>query len=270
MKLWRGVATAAGAVMLVAGGMAIASAESSSAPVVKYSACLSSVTKTLSKVTINGTPKCPSRARDIAWNAQGPAGATGPAGPQGSTGQAGPAGGEAGVAGPAGPQGATGPAGAPGAAGVPGAAGATGPAGTVLAFAEFYAIMPSDNPLPVPVGGAVNFPNVGPSDLSGAIFQSSSSSIVLSQTGTYQVTFQVPVTEAGQLELEVGGFDETYTIVGRATATSQIAETALVTAIAGETLEVINPPGESNALTITQSAGGADPVSASLIIERLQ
>ena len=70
----------------------------------------------------------------IAWNIEGPAGATGPTGalgPIGTTGVAGPAGpaGPVGVTGAAGPAGAVGPAGAAGAAGPIGAMGLAGPAG---------------------------------------------------------------------------------------------------------------------------------------------
>ena len=276
MKLWRSVLTTAGAVGLVAGGMAIASAESSSAPVVKYSACLSSITKTLSNVTINGTPKCPQHARVIAWSAQGPAGATGPAGPQGSTGPTGPAGsgaGGAGVTGPAGPQGATGPAGAAGATGVPGPAGATGSAGAVLAFGEFYALMPSDNSATVLPGQPVGFPENGPSDGSAAITRLSPFQILLSAIGTYEVSFQVSVEEAGQLELQVNSGALSYTVVGRDTGTSQITEMALVTTTSvNSVLQVINPAAAPQALTITPDAGGVSgsAVSASLIIERLQ
>jgi hypothetical protein len=273
MKLWRSVAATAGAVALVGGGMAIASAESSSAQVVKYSACLSSVTKTLSSVTIDGTPRCLPHARVISWSAQGPAGARGPAGPQGATGPAGPAGSGTGATGPAGPQGATGPAGAIGQTGPVGAPGAQGPAGGVLAFSEFYALMPSDNASTIAIGAAVQFPNAGPTSGAGAI-SGTSPAFTLSAIGTYQVSFQVSVSEAGQLELSLNGADLGYTVVGRASGTTQITETALVTTtVVNSVLEVINSPGSPTALTITPYAGGnigSTPVSASLVIERIQ
>jgi hypothetical protein len=262
VRLLRGVAATAGAVILVAGGMAIASVESSSAPVVKYAACLSTITKTLSKVTINGTPRCTDHSRVIAWNAQGPAGAAGPAGPQGATGPSGPAGSGTGVTGPAGPQGPTGPV---------GATGATGPAGAVLAFSEFYALMPFDNTSTVGAGQAVEFPEAGPTDGSDGILPVTPSQFDLLAIGTYEVQFQVSVEESGQLELAVNGTPLPYTVVGRATGTSQITEMALVTTTTVDSgLQVLNPSGDPIALTITPNAGGNDAVSASLIIERLQ
>ena len=51
----------------------------------------------------------------------------------------------------------------------------------------------------------------------------------LSAIGTYQVLFQVSVTEAGQLILTLNDAELAYTVVGRATGTSQIVGMALVT-----------------------------------------
>jgi hypothetical protein len=98
-----------------------------------------------------------------------------------------------------------------------------------------------------------------------------SSLFTLGAIGTYQVMFQVSVDEAGQLDLTLNGVELAYTVVGRATGTSQIVEMALVqTTAADSTLTVRNPAGNSTALTITPSAGGASPVSAHLVITRLQ
>lgn len=267
MKLWRTVAATAGAVALVGGGMAIASAESSSAPVVKYSACLSSITKTLSKVTINGSPKCPRHARVISWNAQGPTGKTGPAGPQGSAGPAGPAGSATGTPGPAGPQGAPGPV------GPTGATGPAGPAGTVLSFAEFYAQPFTDISFDdvVSPGQAMAFPDTATSDGNNEIVPLTSSSFALVAAGTYEVSFQVPVTEPGQLELAVNDIPLPYTVVGRDTGSTQITETALVTTtLPDSSLQVLNPSGSANSLSIPVVSGGYDPVNATLVIEQIQ
>jgi hypothetical protein len=196
-----------------------------------------------------------------AQEGSGPAGESGPAGPAGATGAAGPAG-------PAGATGGTGPAGATGAVGPPGP---VGPAGSTLGFAEFYALMPPDNTATVAVGGDVEFPGDGPSDGSGLIDRLSLTQFNLADIGTYEVSFQVSVSEAGQLVLALNGLELPTTVVGRATGTSQIVEEALVqTTTVNSVLEVRNPAADSHALTITPLAGGADSVSASLIIQRLQ
>ncbi|MBX9955307.1 collagen-like protein [Peribacillus simplex] len=226
----------------------------------------------------------------------GPTGATGPTGPQGQQGIPGPAGGSGGpqgpqgIPGPAGPTGPTGPQGVPGLTGPqgipgpPGPAGATGPqgatgpagpqgpAGSVLDFADFYALMPPDNAATVAPGTDVDFPQDGPNS-GGGIFRNGASpdQFVLRDIGIYQILFQVSVTEAGQLILTLNGADLAYTVVGRATGTSQIVGMALVqTSVINSILTVRNPAGNSTALTITPLAGGTRPVSAHLVITRLR
>lgn len=201
--------------------------------------------------------RCPSGERKISWNIagrQGPRGLRGPSGPRGRAGASG-------LTGPKGSQGKTGPR------GPRGARGPTGPSGA-SDFAEFYALMPPDNSATVGAGTAVSFPQDGPQ--SGSITRLTSSTFQLGETGTYRVTFDVPVTEAGQLELTLNGTALTYTVVGRATGTSQIVGDAVVSVPAADSvLAVVNPSGESTALTITPDAGGVDPVSASLVIQKL-
>lgn len=209
---------------------------------------------------------------------QGPEGAPGPQGPQGIAGVPGPAGpqGAAGVAGPIGPQGPqgeTGPIGPQGPQGEPGPAGPQGepgPAGGVLGFANFYALMPADNPDPIVAGADVSFPQDGP--ISGtSITRSSNSSFTLADPGVYQVLFQVSAAEAGQLVLTLNGAELPYTVVGRETGATQIVGMALVQTIAADSvLTVRNPEGTGGSLTLTPSAGGTEPVSAQLIITQLQ
>jgi hypothetical protein len=182
--------------------------------------------------------------------------------------------------GPAGPTGATGPVGAPGpigVAGTPGAAGAIGPQGAqgipgangILAFADFFALMPPDNAVTVAPGTDVSFPEDGPNSAT-AITRTGPSSYNLANIGTYQVSFQVSVTEAGQLILTLNGADLLYTVVGRATGTDQLSGTALVTtSLINSILTVRNPAGNATALTITPLAGGTRPVSAHLVITQI-
>jgi hypothetical protein len=134
--------------------------------------------------------------------------------------------------------------------------------------------MPPNNGATIAVGGAVEFPQNGESSGS-SIVRTGPSTFLLANVGVYQVFFQVSVTEAGQLVLALNqgaGFLEIpTTVVGRATGTSQIVETALVrTVVSNSTLEVRNPTSESTALTITPLAGGTNPVSAHLLITLLQ
>jgi hypothetical protein len=137
------------------------------------------------------------------------------------------------------------------------------------AFADFYALMPPDNAATVAAGSAVQFPQDGPT--SGTVItRLDASTFNLSAIGTYQVMFQVSVSEAGQLVLVLNGAEQPYTVVGRATSTSQIVGMALITtSVVNSTLSVRNPAAGFVALTVTPSAGGGDSVSAHLVITLL-
>jgi hypothetical protein len=164
--------------------------------------------------------------------------------------------------GPQGPEGPEGPE---------GPQGPQGPAERgILGFADFFALMPSDNAAIVAPGTDVSFPHTGPT--SGTTIASTGpSSFNLAAIGTYQVLFQVSVIEAGQLVLTLNDADIHYTVVGRATGTSQIVEMALVQTTSINTiLTVRNPAANSTALTITPLAGGKRPVSAHLVITQIK
>lgn len=178
----------------------------------------------------------------------------------GVTGPTGPSGGPTGATGPQGLVGAIGPTGPTGAAGV----------GGILNFADFYALMPPDNAATVAPGTDVSFPQDGPNSGSG-IARINASSFNLADIGTYQILFQVSINEAGQLQLTLNGADLAYTVVGRATGTSQITGIAIVTTtVINSILTVRNPAGNSTALTITPNAGGNQSVSAHLVITQIQ
>jgi hypothetical protein len=163
----------------------------------------------------------------------------------------------------------TGPQGIQGLTGLTGAAGetgATGTAGSALAASDFYALMPGDNVATVAPGTAVQFPNNGPA-LNANIIRSGPSTFMLHSVGLYLVQFQVSVSEPGQLAVALNLSELPYTVVGRATGTSQLIGTCLVqTAFANSVISIINPASSSTALTITPLAGGKDSVSAHLVI----
>ncbi len=188
----------------------------------------------------------------------GPAGETGAVGPIGPIGPAGPTGatGPQGPAGPIGATGATGPQGPVGPTGATGATGPAGPAGTVLSYADFYALVPPDNAAPIAAGADVAFPEEGPTSGTN-IARTSDSSFTLSDAGTYQVIFNVPVTEAGDLVLTLNGTELDYTETGRTAAGSQITGVALVTTTAADSiLTVRNPAAAATALTVTPGDAG--------------
>lgn len=137
-------------------------------------------------------------------------------------------------------------------------------------FADFYALMPPDNAATVAPGTDVSFPRNGSS--SGLdIIRTGPSSFNLTQIGTYQILFQVSVTEAGQLMLTLNGEELEETVVGRATGTSQIVGMSIVTTTTiNSILTVRNPAGNATALGITPIAGGTRAISAHLVIIQIQ
>lgn len=139
-------------------------------------------------------------------------------------------------------------------------------------FVEFYALMPGDNTATVAPGTPISFPQNGPT--SGTIIRSSTtptSQFVLPAIGTYSITWQVSIAEAGQLVLVVNGVEDARTLVGRATGTSQIiGNTLLTTSTLNTIVSLNNPSGNPVALTVSPIAGGTKAVSASIIIKRLQ
>ena len=128
--------------------------------------------------------------------------------------------------------------------------------------------MPPDNAAPVAPGADVAFPENGPI-LNTDIGRSSDTEFILTEAGTYQILFNASITEAGQLVLTQNGTELPYTLVGRATGTSEIVGISLVAANAGDVITVRNPAANAEALTVTPTAGGTEAVSASLVIVRL-
>lgn len=130
--------------------------------------------------------------------------------------------------------------------------------------------MPPDNAAPVAAGSAVEFPEDGPSS-GGGISRMSNSTFLLSATGTYQVLFQASITATGQMVLALNGSELPSTVVGRAGLTCQIVGLVLInTTSVNSILSVNNPAGEAVPLVLTPMAGGTDPVSAHLVIMRIQ
>jgi hypothetical protein len=129
--------------------------------------------------------------------------------------------------------------------------------------------MPGDNSSTIAIGGDVEFPSDGPF-FGSDVARVGPSSFNLLAIGTYQILFQVSITEAGQLVVTLNNLQQTYTTVGRSTRTSQIVGMCLVQTLSpNNILTIRNPSGNPASLTITPNAGGAGSVSAHLVIIRI-
>ncbi|MCZ6940404.1 collagen-like protein [Bacillus mycoides] len=127
-----------------------------------------------------------------AQGAQGPAGATGAQGAQGPAGATGAQGAQ-GPAGATGAQGAQGPAGATGAQGAQGPAGATGPSGTPLPVT--IAAIGNSNPQTISPGTNIQFNQVF--ELNNLIFNDTSDTLTILETGVYDISFSASTTFPG-------------------------------------------------------------------------
>ena len=138
-----------------------------------------------------------------------------------------------------------------------------------MSYADFYALMPSDNATTVEVGEDVSFPHDGNNN-GNDITRASDHSFTLGPAGVYQVLFHVSITEPGQLVLTLNGSELPYTVVGRSAENTQIVGMSIVTTRReNSVLTVRNPSANASALTVTCNAGGCAPVSAHLVIVQL-
>ena len=129
----------------------------------------------------------------------------------------------------------------------------------------------------VGVGGAVPFPQNGPSF--GGIVKLSDTTFKIPAIGTYEVTFHVHTTEPGQLELAVDngtGFIVAHECTGEnmnptAGGHSIVANCIITTTGTDAVVKVINPADNSTALTITPADGANKHAnSQTLVIKQLQ
>lgn len=142
-------------------------------------------------------------------------------------------------------------------------------AGVVGDFADFFALMPGDNAATIAVGAPVLFPQNGIT-LGTSITRLTTSTFQLGPIGTYRFDWQVSVTEPGQLMVKIGAAEQPNSVTGRATGTSQISGThILTTSVLNSVASLVNPSGNAAALTITPTAGGTHAVSAHFVITRL-
>ncbi|MEO5646892.1 MAG: hypothetical protein ABIQ56_00940, partial [Chitinophagaceae bacterium] len=127
---------------------------------------------------------------------------------------------------------------------------------------DVFALMPGDNPAPIPSFAPINFPQT--SVISGGIARLSASLLQLQGSGSYSISYVVSVNEPAQLGLFVNGSLLANSVAGRSTFNTQIASTSIVNVVGAATVELRNVSGV--AITLTPFAGGPNPVAAHLSI----
>jgi len=147
-----------------------------------------------------------------------------------------------------------GPRGPPGLMGLPGVGerGHIGPPGFkgergkdgIMNFSDFYSLMPSDNSLIILPGSSISFPQNGPSN--GVITRMNASQFNLLNIGTYEIIFQVGISEYGQLCIVLNDFEILSSIVS---GTFQIIGLSLIQTFAINSIISINNYSESTSIT---------------------
>lgn len=177
-------------------------------------------------------------------------------------------GGTPGPPGPEGPQGIPGPEGPQGIPGPPGPEGPPGPPSGSTNFADFYALMPPDNPIPIPIGGRIEFPNDGYSN--GVIVRLNTSQFILPNIGYYEVQLAIRIQATRQIVVVLDGVELMETMSGNVGASGQIAGVFIVrTTAINQILSINSAISNTATIMISDSAGGLSPISAHLVIKQL-
>jgi hypothetical protein len=143
------------------------------------------------------------------------------------------------------------------------------PGGPSLGYAFFWQNVYA---APIAIGAAFDFATSGPAGGFSNIVRSSPGNFVLPAVGTYKISWQAGITEAGQMMVSTTNLGLVpSSVASRATGTAQITNTILLsTTVSNDVLSIINPPGNASALTVTPASGSLTHAPAtSLVIERL-
>jgi hypothetical protein len=136
-------------------------------------------------------------------------------------------------------------------------------------LAPVYGYFYLSGPLVIPSGGSVPFAQTGPA--SGIVRSGiNGTDFVLPDAGVYEITWQVPIAQAGALDLALNGTELPETVVGRDTGTTQIVGNVLINASASSVLNVRVPSSNPSALTTTFVVSGGSFVTGSLVIKRIK
>jgi hypothetical protein len=153
------------------------------------------------------------------------------------------------------------------------------PAAAALGYGFFYGLTtgtgnggPNDYPATIAPGAAVPFPRAGPA--TPDITSPSSTVITVANIGTYDITFRVHTTEPGQLQLALDTVPQPQTTSADMDPTSGghvlVGNSIITTTVVDSIIQVINPAGNSTALTITPANGAETWANAqTFVIRRL-
>lgn len=119
-------------------------------------------------------------------------------------------------------------------------------------------------------GADIPFSQDGPA-CGSDITRASDSSFTLAEPGIYMAQFALSVSAGHQVLFTLNGEELPYTTVGHNGDASQLVGVSLITVdTANSVLTLRNPAENAETLDLTPNAGGYQPVSAHLLITRVQ
>lgn len=198
----------------------------------------------------------------------------GPQGNQGNIGNTGLQGpkGDQGNPGNPGNTGNTGSTGLRGLQGIQGIQGISGIASKLHSqahsFAEFYALMPNDNSLPIESGSFISFPQFGETQNEDITQNEFGKSYNLTEIGRYEVFFTMYLSQPGQISITLNNMEILSSVCGTVIPNSQITGINIISVTQRDsTLQIIN--AGSNTIQLANSIGGNKAISAHLIIKKI-
>jgi hypothetical protein len=131
-----------------------------------------------------------------------------------------------------------------------------------------YAYVYNQSTESVALEADVTFDSNGPIS-AGITHQPGTAGIVLTEAGTYEVSFSVSGTEPNQIALFDGSVAVPGAIYGSGAGTQQNNGQVIFTASAGDTLTIRNHTSTAAVSLDTPIGGGAASVNASVVIQKL-
>ena len=129
--------------------------------------------------------------------------------------------------------------------------------------------MPPENAAAIAPGEAVEFPEQ--SFIGGTnVTRTSDSEFTFTESGIYLVFFNAATSEAAQLVPAINTTELSFALAGKDSVLSQLSGMAIIAANDGDVLTLRNPASATSSVTLSPNAGGNSPVTAHLILIRLQ
>ena len=139
-----------------------------------------------------------------------------------------------------------------------------------ISYADFYALMPTDNSGNIVAGADIAFPRTGSTSASD-ITLVTATTFKLGPIGTYKIECNVVISQPGQFVVTVNNVENAFTAAGGADLSgNHLSNSVIITTTVVDSIITIRNPVGNSTITLAASAGGSLPTSAHLVITRLK